>query len=285
MLHNWYLATDTDSNADCPCVDPLGDQCYLVMPCLDLCSTGPFNRLRGEKLLSLYEKDHRTKGRLVIVDDDLINYLMEDPTIRARNRNPDSVPASLQKEYDDVKNGLSPGALMAQELRFERLYAKNGFTKQELTQAMLQNIQHNEFERPGTKYMCYCRATAPKGVSPANDTVICSHRDCTTRYFHKSCVKKLGVEKVSRWYCTSCEQQMKILAYQTLRGLGYTDVPMEHLCSPSHGLNADDFEEMFDEKFRQMMNSPGMDYLTLLSPGIRDKVKGLGGLSSMPKQY
>ncbi|KAI4705497.1 hypothetical protein J4E81_000379 [Alternaria sp. BMP 2799] len=239
----------------------------------ELFSTGPFNRLRGEKLLSLYEKDHRTKGRLMLVDDDLISYLMEDPTIRARNRNPDGVPDRLQKEYDDVKNGFNPGALMAQELRFERLYAKNGFNKQELTQVMLQDIQHNELELPGTTCICYCRATAPKGELPAKDTVVCSHRDCTTTYFHKSCVKKLGVEKVSRWYCTSCEQQMKILACQTLRGLGYTDIPMEHLCSSSHGLNAEDFEGMFDEKFRQMMSSPDMDYLTLLPPEIREKVK------------
>ncbi|KAI4650340.1 hypothetical protein J4E93_002696 [Alternaria ventricosa] len=246
--------------------------------------TGPFNRLRGEKLLSLYEKDHRTKGRLMLVDDDLINYLIEDPTMRARNRNPDGVPDRLQKEYDDVKIGLNPGALMAQELRFERLYAKNGFSKQKLTQVMLQDIQHNELERLGTECICYCRATAPKGGLPAKDTVVCSHRDCTTTYFHKSCVKKLGVEKVSRWYCTSCEQQMKILACQTLRGLGYTDIPMEHLCSSSHGLNAEEFEEMFDEKLRQMMNSPDMDYLTLLPPEIREKVKELGGLSSMPAQ-
>ncbi|KAI4672066.1 uncharacterized protein J4E78_000566 [Alternaria triticimaculans] len=247
-------------------------------------STGPFNRLRGEKLLSLYEKDHRTKGRLMLVDDDLINYLIEDPAIRARNRNPDGIPDRLQKEYDDVKNGFNPGALMAQELRFERLYAKNGFNKQELTQVMLQDIQHNELERPGTERICYCRATAPKGGLLAKDTVVCSHRDCTTTYFHKSCVKKLGVEKVSRWYCTSCEQQMKILACQTLRGLGYTDIPTEHLCSSSYGLNAEDFEGMLDEKFRQMMSSPDMDYLTLLPSEIREKVKELGGLPSMPAQ-
>ncbi|KAI4937730.1 hypothetical protein J4E85_000165 [Alternaria conjuncta] len=247
-------------------------------------STGPFNRLRGEKLLSLYEKDHRTKGRLMLVDDDLINYLIEDPAIRARNRNPDGIPDRLQKEYDDVKNGFNPGALMAQELRFERLYAKNGFNKQELTQVMLQDIQHNELERPGTERICYCRATAPKGGLLAKDTVVCSHRDCTTTYFHKSCVKKLGVEKVSRWYCTSCEQQMKILACQTLRGLGYTDIPTEHLCSSSYGPNAEDFEGMLDEKFRQMMSSPDMDYLTLLPSEIREKVKELGGLPSMPAQ-
>lgn len=254
------------------------------MPCVELCSTGPFNRLRGEKLLSLYEKDHRTKGRLMLIDDDLINYFMEDPISRSRNRNPDGVPARLQKEYDDVKNGYNPGTLMAQELRFERLYAKNGFMKQELTQSMLQDIQRNEFERLDTRYMCYCRAALPKTESSKTDIVVCSYRDCSTGNFHRSCIKKLGFGLVSRWYCTECEQKMKVLARQTLRRLGYTDIPHEGPCSYSYGLGADKFEEMFDEKFAEMMNSSDMDYLKLLPADLRSKVKEVGGFTAMPKE-
>lgn len=254
------------------------------MPCVELCSTGPFNRLRGEKLLSLYEKDHRTKGRLMLIDDDLINYFMEDPISRSRNRNPDGVPARLQKEYDDVKNGYNPGTLMAQELRFERLYAKNGFMKQELTQSMLQDIQRNEFERLDTRYMCYCRAALPKTGSSKTDIIVCSYRDCSTGNFHRSCIKKLGFGLVSRWYCTECEQKMKVLARQTLRRLGYTDIPHEGPCSYSYGLSADKFEEMFDEKFAEMMNSSDMDYLKLLPADLRSKVKEVGGFTAMPKE-
>ncbi|CAN9084217.1 unnamed protein product [Alternaria alternata] len=269
---------------NCSCVDPLTDQCYLAMPCVELCSTGPFNRLRGEKLLSLYEKDHRTKGRLMLIDDDLINYFMEDPISRSRNRNPDGVPARLQKEYDDVKNGYNPGTLMAQELRFERLYAKNGFMKQELTQSMLQDIQRNEFERLDTRYMCYCRAALPKTGSSKTDIIVCSYRDCSTGNFHRSCIKKLGFGLVSRWYCTECEQKMKVLARQTLRRLGYTDIPHEGPCSYSYGLGADKFEEMFDEKFAEMMNSSDMEYLKLLPADLRSKVKEVGGFTAMPKE-
>ncbi|KAI5373768.1 hypothetical protein J4E82_007581 [Alternaria postmessia] len=246
--------------------------------------TGPFNRLRGEKLLSLYEKDHRTKGRLMLIDDDLINYFMEDPISRSRNRNPDGVPARLQKEYDDVKNGYNPGTLMAQELRFERLYAKNGFMKQELTQSMLQDIQRNEFERLDTRYMCYCRAALPKTGSSKTDIIVCSYRDCSTGNFHRSCIKKLGFGLVSRWYCTECEQKMKVLARQTLRRLGYTDIPHEGPCSYSYGLGADKFEEMFDEKFAEMMNSSDMEYLKLLPADLRSKVKEVGGFTAMPKE-
>jgi hypothetical protein len=219
----------------------------------------------------------------MLIDDDLINYFMEDPASRARNRNPDGVPARLQKEYDDVKNGYSPGPLMAQELRFERLYAKNGFIKQELTQHMLQDIQRTCFESPSTKFMCYCRAAVPKKGSPAKETVVCSHRDCPIEYFHKACVKKLGVDMVSRWYCTECEQQMKFLARQTLRNLGYADIPHEGPSNYSYRLTADEFEEMFEEKFEQMMNSPDMDYLALLPVELRSKVKDLGGFSAMPE--
>ncbi|KAG9193094.1 hypothetical protein G6011_03129 [Alternaria panax] len=286
--HSTLCSFENNNIPDCPfhephcsCVDPLADQCYLVMPCAELCSTGPFNRIRGEKLLSLYEKDHRTKGRLMLIDDDLIDYFMEDPVSRSRNRNPDGVPARLQKEYDDFKSGYKPGTLMAQELRFERLYAKNGFVKQELTQSMLQDIQRNDFERPGTKYMCYCRAVISKKGTPARGTVVCSYRACSTKYFHQSCVKMLGVDMVSHWYCTECEEQMKIIARQTLRDLGYIDIPQEGPCSYPYGLDADKFEETFDEKFEEMMNSPDMDYLRLLPVELRSKVKDIGGLSAM----
>ncbi|RII21974.1 hypothetical protein CUC08_Gglean001148 [Alternaria sp. MG1] len=289
--HSSSCSFENNNVPDCPfhephcsCVDPLTDQCYLAMPCVELCSTGPFNRLRGEKLLSLYEKDHRTKGRLMLIDDDLINYFMEDPISRSRNRNPDGVPARLQKEYDDVKNGYNPGTLMAQELRFERLYAKNGFMKQELTQSMLQDIQRNEFERLDTRYMCYCRAALPKTGSSKTDIIVCSYRDCSTGNFHRSCIKKLGFGLVSRWYCTECEQKMKVLARQTLRRLGYTDIPHEGPCSYSYGLGADKFEEMFDEKFAEMMNSSDMEYLKLLPADLRSKVKEVGGFTAMPKE-
>ncbi|KAL1798968.1 hypothetical protein ACET3X_003005 [Alternaria dauci] len=288
--HSTLCSFENNNVPDCPfhephcsCVDPLTDLCYLAMPCVELCSTGPFNRLRGEKLLSLYEKDHRTKGRLMLIDDDLINYFMEDPASRSRNRNPDGVPARLQKEYADFKNGHSPGALMAQELRFERLYAKNSFMKQELTQSMLQDIQRNEFERPGTKYICYCRAAVPNREPLETDTVVCSYRDCPTKYFHQSCIKKLGAGMISRWYCTECQQQMRILAHRTLRDLGYTNIPHESRCSYPYGIDADKFEKMFEEKFEEMVNSPDMDYLTLLPVELRSMVKDMGGFSAMPE--
>jgi hypothetical protein len=288
--HGTSCAFEANDVQDCPfhephcsCVDPMADQCYLVLPCGELCSSGPYNRLRGEKLLRLYEKDPRTKGRLMLVDDDLIHYFMEDPSARARNRGPGAVPDRLAKEYAEFSDGYNPGPLMDQEREFERLWSRNKLIKHELTQEMLQDIQRDQFERAGTQYMCYCRADIPKGGAPAKDTVICSYRDCHTRYFHKLCVKKLGVEKVSRWYCTSCEHQMKVLARQTLRDMGYTDIPAERL----RDLVMDDerVETFFDQKLEELMEMPEDQYEKLLSPALTKKVKQFGGMQAMPEEF
>jgi hypothetical protein len=241
----------------------MADQCYLVLPCAELTSSGPYNRLRGEKLLRLFEQDARTKGRLMLVDDDLLHYFMEDPSSRARNRGPGAVPDRIAKEYAEFSDGYNPGPLMNQEREFERLWSRNKLIKHQLTQKMLQDIQRDNFERAGTQYMCYCRAAVPKGGASAKDTVVCSHRDCRTRHFHKSCVKRLGVEKVSRWYCTSCEYQMKVLARQTLRDLGFTDIPAERICDLA--IDEERIEALFEKKLDE--------YEQLLPPALTKKMK------------
>jgi hypothetical protein len=261
----------------CPCVDPMADQCYLVLPCGELCTSGPYNRLRGEKLLSLYNTVASTKGRLMLVDDDLIHYFMEDPSSRARNGGL-GVPDRLAKEYIEFTDGRNPGPLMEQERQFERLWSKNKLIKHQLTQKTLHCIQRNQFERAGTQYMCYCRGAVPKGGVTVKDTVVCSHRDCHTRYFHKSCVKRLGVEKVSRWYCTSCEYQMKVLARQTLRDLGFTDIPAERF-------DDERLEQLFEQKLDELMDMPEEQYQTILPPSLTKKLKEFGGMQAMPEEF
>ncbi|CAO2654626.1 Nn.00g113590.m01.CDS01 [Neocucurbitaria sp. VM-36] len=211
----------------CPCVDPLLDKCYLVYPCGELCTSGPYNRLRGEKLLAMYEKDSRTSGRLMLVDDDMVHYLMQDPSCRAHNGEPIAMPERLAVEYTDFADGHNPGPLMEQERQFERLWQKNKAIKQHISRKMLQDIQRRTFERPGTEYICYCQAAVPEENHDSIDIIPCSYRDCERVLFHKSCVKNLGVDKVSRWYCTSCEKEMQALARVTLRALGFKDIPYE----------------------------------------------------------
>ncbi|KAF1841280.1 uncharacterized protein K460DRAFT_399093 [Cucurbitaria berberidis CBS 394.84] len=250
--HGTTCAFESNGVPDCPfhtphcsCVDPLKDMCYLVYPCDDLCSSGPYNRLRGEKLMDMYEKDSRTKGRLMLVDEDLISYFMEDPSSRARNRDLSAVPERLAAEYIGCADGYIPGPLMGQERQFEHLWNKNKVIKEQISRNMLQAIQRQKFERPGAEYMCYCQENVPEEGLATKNVITCSHRDCDVVYFHKSCVKNLGVDKVSLWFCTSCEKRMKVLAHQTLRNLGYTDVTEE------------DSNTNFDEKkFKEMLKIP-----------------------------
>lgn len=200
----------------CPCVDPLSDLCYLVYPSSGMLSSGPYNRLRSEKLLAMYQKDDRFKGRIMLVDNDVFEYFFTDPADRMRNRNGLCVPKRLATEYDEFEEGYNPGPLMLQEKLFEQLWSKNRLIKDQLSGDLLATTQKHQFEHANTPSFCYCHDNIPKSGLP-KDVVECSHRDCSMKYFHKSCVKKLGFDKVSHWYCTNCEYEMKYAACTALR--------------------------------------------------------------------
>lgn len=197
-----------------------------------MCSSGPYNRLRGRKLQALYEKDPIFKGRIMLVDEDMAMWLLSDLPNRD-SRNPSSVfnrlidmPQRLSLEYADFQGGYNPGPLMEQERIFERIRQKNKVMKQQITRNMLLNFQRKNNDREGITYMCYCHDEAPEHLA-MKDVVTCSHRDCKVSYFHKSCVMKLGVDKVSCWYCTACEHRMGAAVRQFLRDMGCTDIPDE----------------------------------------------------------
>ena len=218
------------NTTDCSCVDPLSDQCYLIYPGspADMCCSGPYNRLRGEKLKATYQQDNMFKGRILLADDDMATWLMKDPS-KHDLRVPSNIfdrltdmPKRLALEYAEYYCGYNPGPLMEQERLFERIRQKNKAMKQQLTMGMLLEFQRSNIDRKGVVYMCYCHDEAPAQFA-SKDIVMCSHRDCEVGYFHKSCVKKLGVEKVSRWYCTDCEKQMRVVASQMLGDLDQTD--------------------------------------------------------------
>lgn len=205
--------------------------------------------------MAMFEEDSRTKGRVMLVDDELVPYLMEDPQARTGSRNACVMPKCLADEYDDFYDGYDRGPLMEQERLFDRLLHKNKVIKQKITRRMLQNIQR-EFERGPV--MCFCQDTIPEEGFQNMDVIVCSHRDCTIGVFHKFCVKKLGFDKVTRWYCTSCEQKMGALARKTLRDLGYTDIPDE--CGPE------------EQKLREMLKmTPSM------MKQLKDRVEHIGG--------
>jgi hypothetical protein len=127
-------------------------------------------------------------------------------------------------EYTNYSAGYMPGPLMEQEKLFERMWIKNNVLKRKLSQDMLVKVVKDKFEIPGRPVICYCKDYVPKD-GLLKDVVECAYGDCPTKSFHEACVKKFGAKKVSHWYCAACAPEMRILAHQTLRDLGYEDIP------------------------------------------------------------
>jgi hypothetical protein len=209
-------------------MDPLADQCYLALPHHDLLIAGHYNRLRGEKLLAMCQQVEHYKDRIMLVDDDMIAYFKLDLTTRLEmQRSFDrQIPKRIAREYTKYSAGYMRGPLMEQEMLFERLRMKNNVLKRKLSQDMLVKAVKDKFEMPGRPFMCYCKDYVPEEGLP-KDVVECAYGDCSTKYFHKACVSKFGVKKVSHWYCAACAPEMRILAHQTLRDMGYDDIPDE----------------------------------------------------------
>lgn len=209
---------------DCvTCQDPLLDLVHLVYPCGNILQAGPYNRLHGQRLLKAYRQNEQLKGRIMLVDDDLLDYLMLDPSDRSRDSETSGVLRDLAAEYAANAKGSAPGPLMQQESLFDRLWNKNAVMKHKITQKMLMSMR-DSVVMSGTPLICYCQDVIPNDMS-AKSLVLCSHVDCRFLLFHKACVKDMGVDKVSRWYCAECHGKMQLLAYKTLRHLGFDHVP------------------------------------------------------------
>lgn len=223
--------------------------------------------------MTMYQDEEHFTNRIMLVDYDIMEYLQLDPTTRMFDKL--RIPKRLAYEYEDFADGHRPGPLMKQEELFERLRIKNKLLKRKITQEMLGKIAREKFERKDQASMCYCHVSIPEEGLPKG-TVECAHRDCLMKYFHKACVKNLGVDKVSRWYCTECQQHMRILANQALRSLGYDDVPdeeaeFEHtieVLKEKTNLTGDALEKM---KARLKLAGGG----ALVSGMIRTMVEGL----------
>ncbi|KAF3043998.1 hypothetical protein E8E12_005497 [Didymella heteroderae] len=205
----------------CSYVDPVLDQCHLMYPGKQPCTVGPYNRTHGQRLTAMYEQQDLTKGRMMLVDDDLVPYFLDLNTSPTR---PDlgSMPPRLLREHTEFLAGYDRGPLMKQEVEFERLFVKNKTLKHDLTSEMLQGIQRRNDSLKGSVRLCYCRTAVLPKISEINkelgsSSVCCSYRKCEFGgFFHKRCVKKLGIDKVSRWYCTTCEKKLKMWAYKAL---------------------------------------------------------------------
>lgn len=168
----------------------------------------------------MYQEHDLTKDRVMLVDEDLVFYFMNDRS--AKTTHYASMSPSLLHEHHELLDGYGCGSFREQELEFDRLFQKNISMKHPLTLTKLQNIQRQAFGSKGSVQVCYCQTKVSQTATAiiketSSDYVGCSYQGCEFGgIFHKRCVKKLGIEKVSRWYCTACEKHMKALAYRTL---------------------------------------------------------------------
>lgn len=116
----------------------------------------------------------------------------------------------------------------------EAMLASNKAAKQPIGRTLLEKMYCSFEAGADTAVFCYCGAVVPGG-SPVDwkrgsttarmqyedlerdsEVISCSFRECSRRFFHKRCVEILGVEKVSRWYCTECEQKMRVVVDRML---------------------------------------------------------------------
>lgn len=245
----------------CACCAHRNHLCHLIFPGDDTYSFGPLDRIRCEKLMEMYENDRRTQGRLMLVDDLLYDHLLRTTNAESGASITEAMPKALTREYTNFfDKHQAPGPLMLQEHTYHRLAAKNRLLNHSISAQLLRRIQL-KFEPKNCIYTCYCHTKVVPGLK-VEDTIVCSHRDCKSIFFHKACVKKQHHENVTRWYCTACSQKMKAVARDTLSASGYymDDEEEEVSC------------ELHSQGFNMMINVPDDVF-----DKVKKRVEALGG--------
>ena len=202
-------------------VNPLQDLCWLVYPRREIFSSGPYTRARAERMLSSFQQDQRTVDRMLLLDDELVSYLLGDHYEDAHNQphNREEVQKKMAMEEANLLKGCNPGRLMKQEREFFRLMRKNMHDHQ-VSPIAFQNLQL-ELMVKGSWYICYCRMQWSGDENP-DDFIECGHGYCEYMWFHRACIKE-GSDKVTQWYCNVCDAEMRVLAHDTLLGVESTD--------------------------------------------------------------
>ncbi|KAF1955821.1 hypothetical protein CC80DRAFT_505134 [Byssothecium circinans] len=199
----------------CSCHDPLAEVCHIVYPSDDHhCSIGPFNRARARKLLCYFESQEQTKGKLMMIDASIKDWLIVDGCRRTIETPlntsvtiadiPDRFvyPDPVKREVDEYTLGYPKGRLMLQTDDYRALRGRNLQKEHPLTEAQLVKLQRVRESDSGTP-ICYCGDSMPR--EHWTDIITCNHADCSIKYFHKKCVSHFGIDKVTRWYCSQCD--------------------------------------------------------------------------------
>jgi hypothetical protein len=94
-------------------------------------------------MLAVYEQDEHFADRIMLVDNDMIDYFLLDPADRRKEVNESLVPKRLAAEYADFSDGHNPGPLMKQEKLFDRLWNKNNIIKRQVSRQMLEDFRRS----------------------------------------------------------------------------------------------------------------------------------------------
>jgi hypothetical protein len=195
----------------CDSCDPRIEQSYVVCPMRGTYFEGPFNRARAQKVLAHFEANPLTKGKFMLIDDDMLSWLLSDK--KRSECIPEHIlndmPTKLCFEVTGYSRGGKKGRLMRQTEDFRLLDYDNNDPKNIVSRKELRQI-YEAFKTGsgGSEQICYCEQHKKK-----NDIVVeCAFRYCKYRTFHRDCVERLGVDEVSTWYCPDCEETLGRIA-------------------------------------------------------------------------
>ncbi|KAF2121344.1 hypothetical protein BDV96DRAFT_682593 [Lophiotrema nucula] len=211
-------------HADCGWT-PLSDVVSLVLPAhSESLTCGPFNRLRAEKLLILFNAQFPDiRGRLMLVDTPLLEWLIFGQKDFSR-----PPPVGLMKDKAAYWSGYPTGRMMKQEQEFNTLSISNATAARQWTHAQLMEL-HSKVEPVTEEQICYCDGPDPANafasslaseLSSTFDTIECSFKGCSIEKFHRECVHEWFPDTLSKFYCTECQIEMERLAKETCKGLG-----------------------------------------------------------------
>lgn len=173
-----------------------------------------------------------------LVDDDMVDWLRTDGLTSATDLLAQrDMPDRLRHEVLDWAKGYGKGTLMLQAECFRNLAWANEHAPRLLSCPDLEKMQRKFEDMYTQKDVCYCQThhmcssscreteygSGGGSVKPckdefgvSTDTVVCAFAHCKRKFFHRGCVRKLGVDKVSKWYCLECDRRIGDVAQDVL---------------------------------------------------------------------
>lgn len=215
----------------CKCVDPTDHNSFQHIVYADSypCEIGPFNYMQGEKLMKFFETQPETKGKLMLVDEDLYVWLytigrhwrIESMTLKKLESTP--MPKRLSWEVENFVRGFQKGRLLKQVELFQDLANHNERLasigcRAKVTEQLLETLRKKRESGPANENICYCQDDLPEHPDEEDEFVECMFHDCPIQIFHRRCVEKVGYSKVTTWYCGYCEKYISLAAQDALYG-------------------------------------------------------------------